>query len=142
MCEHSWSPNRHSGLPKLPQNPTPSPKPLVTHLLSMRANSTLGPRKTLHTWGERSWRAHSPAALSHSEQGDRKTWDPNLLVFTQADTVDAQGRWLQRNTEGQATHLGPWSALLSRRSWFSLGSLETGNQAGHKEPVKRHRADS
>lgn len=37
---------------------------------------------------------------------------------------------------GHDTHLGPRSALLSRRSWLSLGALETDNPArGQKEMV-------
>lgn len=39
----------------------------------------------------------------------------------------------QKALKLRATHLGPRSTLLSRRSWLTLGSLEVDNQAGRHQ---------
>lgn len=100
----------------------------------MRANGTLGPRETLHRereasqgpyWGELLSPIASIPLQSMSGEGLRPlTSIQGLNRRGSPEEVAIDGEGLDRTT-----HLGSRSALLSRRSWLSLRSLETNNQA-------------
>lgn len=71
-------PARHLGAPcNPPQHTHRPPDPLVTYLLSMRADGTLGPGETLDTGekchrGPQGWAPLSPPASSPSSQHKRQ----------------------------------------------------------------------
>ena len=102
----------------------------------MGADGTLRPRETLYTGREKSQGPHrsgrSPLQPASPMQGMSSEHlrpliscpHPGLTHCGSAGGVTKVGEGVDRTP-----HLGPRSALLSRRSWLSLWSLETGNQA-------------
>lgn len=128
-------PVRHLGAPcNPPQHTHRPPDPLVTYLLSMRADGALGSRETLDTRerchrGPQGWAPLSPPAPVHNTSS--KDLRPSFPVPTQGLThCEGPGGAPQAGGADRTTHLGPGGALLPRRSWFSLGSLETAARPG------------
>lgn len=110
------------------------PNHLVTYLLSMRANGTLGPRETLYREREESQEPRrggllSPIASIPIQSMSGEGLRP-LISIQGLNHCGSPGE-VAKDGEGldTTTHLVSRSALLSRRSWLSLGSLETSNQA-------------
>lgn len=86
MSGHRQNPSRHLGFSLHSHSKPLSSNHLVTYLLSMRADGTLGPRETLHTGKEKS---QGPPRVSSSQppHSEHERQGPETLNFLYSSSI-------------------------------------------------------